>query len=105
VSALPLLAESKIRTAMANGDFDDLPGRGRPLPEENLTGVPPELRMGYRLLLGAGCLPPEAEARKELARLGTLMKAAGDPAERRRLAGRRADVELRYALLVERRRR
>jgi hypothetical protein len=105
VSALALLAESKIQAAMARGDFDDLPGRGKPLPLEDLSRVPPDLRMGFKLLRNAGCLPPELEARKEVTRLGSLMAATGDPEERARLAGLRGEAELRYRLLVERRRR
>jgi hypothetical protein len=64
-----------------------------------------ELRMGYKLLKNAGCVPPELEARKEAARLGSLIATAGDPQERAELASRRADAELRYAMLMERRRR
>jgi Domain of unknown function (DUF1992) len=103
VEAIALLAESKIRAAMAEGKFDGLPGRGRPLPDDGLARVLPELRMGFKLLRNAGCLPPELEARKEVARLGSLMAATGDPDERRRLSRLRADAELRYELLIERR--
>jgi hypothetical protein len=105
VGALALLADSKIRAAMARGEFDDLPGRGKPLPLDDLSRVPAELRMGFKLLRNAGCLPPELEARKEITRLGALVATAGDPDERARLSAQRAEAELRYALMVERRRR
>jgi hypothetical protein len=98
-----MIAESKLRTAIANGEFDDLPGSGKPLELDDLSRVPPELRMGYKLLRNAGCLPPELEARKEMARLGALLDATGDPAERARLSRLRSDAEMRYRLLVERR--
>lgn len=104
MDAFALLAESRIRAAMDRGEFDDLPGRGRPLPADGLARVPPGLRMGVRLLRNADCLPPELEARKEAARLGALIAATGDPEERARLGRLRADAELRYALLSERRR-
>jgi hypothetical protein len=105
VDALELLAESKIRTAMAEGQFDDLRGHGKPLPLDDLSRVPPDLRMGFKLLRNAGCLPPELEARKEAARLGTLIAATGDPAERARLSRLRAEAEARYRILLERRSR
>jgi Domain of unknown function (DUF1992) len=105
MEAIAKIAESKIRTATANGEFADLPGRGKPLELEDLSRVPAELRMGYKLLRNAGCLPPELEARKELARLGGLLDATGDPTERARLSRLRSDAELRYRLLIERRRR
>jgi hypothetical protein len=99
-----MLAESKIRTAMARGEFDDLPGQGEPLPRDDFSRVPADLRMGFRLLRNAGCLPPELEERKEIARLGALIAATGDADERAELSRLRADAELRYRLLIERRR-
>lgn len=90
---------------MATGEFDDLPGRGKPLPPDDLSRVPPELRTGFKLLRNAGCLPPELEARKEAARLAGLIAATGDTAERARLSRLRAEAELRYRLLLERRQR
>jgi hypothetical protein len=105
VNAFALLAESRIRAAMNRGEFESLPGHGKPLPDDGLARVRPELRMGYRLLKNADCVPPEVEARKEVARLGTLIASTGNAEERSRLAGLRADAELRYAMLMERRRR
>ena len=102
---IALIAESKIRTAMARGEFDNLPGHGRPLLLEDCSRVPAELRVGFKMLRNAGCLPPELEARREVIRLGTLIAATGDPKEREHLSRRRADAELRYQLLVERRHR
>ena len=44
---LAIIAECKIRKAMARGELDDLPGKGKPLAmDEELTGVPDELRIG-----------------------------------------------------------
>ena len=105
MEALAQLAESKIRAAIARGELDDLPGSGKPLQLEDLSRVPANLRMGYKLLRNAGCLPPELEARKEAARLGALLDATGDVNDRARLSRLRAEARLRYQLLIERRRR
>ena len=105
MNPLAMLAESKIRAAIADGEFDDLPGQGKPLQLEDLSRVPPALRMGYKLLRDSGCLPPELEARQELVRLNGLIATSGDAAERARLSSLRAEAELRYAVLAERRRR
>ena len=104
IDAFTRLAESKIRSAIAAGEFDDLPGNGKPLPPDALARVPAELRMGLRILRNADCVPPELEARKEAARLGALIAIAGDEEERTRLCRLRADAELRYRTLAERRR-
>ena len=78
------IAERKIREAMARGEFDNLPGAGRPLPEEDLSGVPEELRMAYKVLKNAGCLPPEVELRREIVALRDLVRSTEDDEERRK---------------------
>lgn len=68
-------AERHILDAQTKGEFDDLPGRGEPLALDDDLHVPPELRVGYRLLKNAGCLPPELEQRREAVALVDLLKA------------------------------
>ncbi|MBO8140667.1 MAG: DUF1992 domain-containing protein [Firmicutes bacterium] len=51
------LAEDRIQEAMANGAFDNLPGKGRPLDLRENPYVPPELRLPYKLLKDASCAP------------------------------------------------
>jgi hypothetical protein len=84
MDAMALVAERKIREAMARGEFDNLSGAGKPLPEEDLSGVPEELRMAYKVLKNAGCLPPEVELRKEIVTLRDLFRSAEDDEERRK---------------------
>jgi Domain of unknown function (DUF1992) len=78
--ALDLIAEEKIRDAMRAGAFDNLPGAGRPLALDDDALIPEDLRMAYRILKNAGCVPPEIEARKEAATLRKLVAAAADGA-------------------------
>jgi len=80
-----VIAERRILEAMERGEFDDLPGKGKPLNlEDDDPMVPEELRMAYRMLSNAGLLPPELEVRKELLRLQDLLDAVQDEGERRR---------------------
>lgn len=67
-------AERHINDAQRKGEFDNLPGQGEPLILDDDSGVPQELRSGYRLLKNAGCLPPELEQRKEAMALADLLK-------------------------------
>ena len=64
-----LLAEQRILEALRNGDFDHLPGAGRPLVFEDETFVSPEQRMANHILRNAGFAPPEIGLRREIARL------------------------------------
>lgn len=93
--ALDLIAEEKIRDAMRDGTFDDLPGAGRPLALDDDALIPEDLRMAYRILKNAGCVPPEIEARKEAATLRKLVAAATDDASRRRALAKLALIEAR----------
>lgn len=67
-------AERHILDAQRNGDFDALPGSGKPVHLDDDSHVPDELRAGYRLMKNAGCLPPELLQRKEAVELKDLLK-------------------------------
>ena len=104
MSIFARIAEAKIAAGMASGEFDDLPGAGKPLELEDLSRIPAHMRAGYKLLRNADALPPEAELRREIYSLGALIDATADPDDREELKRRRREAELRYALLTERRR-
>ena len=87
--AVPLfqrLAEQRILEAQRKGEFDDLPGKGKPLELEDLSWVPDELRIGYMVLKNAHVLPPEAELLKDIHILEDLLKHVEDERERKALA-------------------
>ena len=66
-------AERHILAAQRQGEFENLPGTGRPLMLDDDSHVPADLRAGYRMLKNAGCLPPELEQRKEAVELAQLL--------------------------------
>jgi len=76
------IAEQKIREAMENGEFEDLAGRGKPVALEDESWIPEDLRMSYKVLKNAGCLPPELELRKEILNLRELLNSLDDDRER-----------------------
>jgi hypothetical protein len=87
--AVPLfqrIAEQRILEAQRNGEFDNLPGKGKPLQLEDMSWVPEELRIGYHVLKNAHVLPPEAELLKDIHTLEDLLKHVEDEGERRALA-------------------
>ncbi len=77
-----ILAEERIREAQDRGEFDNLPGQGRPLQLEDDSHVPQELRMAYKLLRNGGYLPPEIEERKEIDSLLDLLENCRDERDR-----------------------
>jgi hypothetical protein len=98
-----VIAERRILEAMERGEFDDLPGKGKPLNlEDEDPMVPEELRMAYRMLKNAGLLPPELELRKEILRLQDLLDAVQDEGKRRE---RRRDLDFKLMKLNTMRRK
>jgi hypothetical protein len=71
---LEIIAEERIREAMARGEFANLPGAGKPLHLEDDAMVPEDLRVAYKILKNAGCIPPELELRKEILTLRDLLR-------------------------------
>jgi len=72
------IAEQRIREAIERGEFDNLEGRGKPLDLRDESGVPEDLRMAYKILKNAGCLPAELELRKEVMNLRDLLHTIDD---------------------------
>lgn len=56
--------DQQMREAEAAGQFKDLPGAGKPLDLGDDKHVPEELRVGFRMLKGAGYAPPWIELQK-----------------------------------------
>ena len=86
VGFIERLAEQRILEAQRNGEFDDLAGKGKPLPLEELSAVPEDLRMAYHVLKNANVLPPQAELLKDIRILEDLLKHVEDEGERKSLA-------------------
>ena len=96
-----LIAEQRIAEAVSRGEFDELPGAGKPLELEDDPLVPEDLRLAYRILKNAGFVPPEVEQLNEIRQLedlvlvGTLDAHAHSRAVRK-LALLRTRIEGRY---------
>jgi len=89
-----LVAEQKLEEAARAGEFDNLPGAGKPLDLGDDALVAPELRMAHRVLKNAGLLPPEVELRREITEVHALVATLDDNAARRQALSRLALLEL-----------
>ena len=72
------IVEERIAQAQRRGEFDNLKGAGKPLPKEDLSNIPEELRLAYRILKNADCLPPEIELKKEIRQTEALLEEITD---------------------------
>jgi hypothetical protein len=97
------MAEEKIRAAQRKGAFDNLPGKGKPLPKDDLAGVPDELRIGYKILKNSGFVPPEVQLKKEMVTLEELISCCKNDKERAELNKRLNEKIIRFNNLMEKR--
>lgn len=68
------LIERQIREATANGEFEDLPHRGEPLPNDD-NPYAGDRGLAFKILKNAGVAPPWIEADKEARELLALRDA------------------------------
>ncbi|MFS0726601.1 DnaJ family domain-containing protein [Paenibacillus sp. 1P07SE] len=95
------IVEEKIQEAMRKGDFDRLPGAGKPLKLDDDAAVPQELRASYKLLKNAGVLPEEMQLRKDMVSLEQLLACCRDDSERVKLDRELSLKRMRYQSLME----
>lgn len=89
--------EQQIREARERGDFDNLPGKGKPLNLNDVGLVPEDMRLAYHVLQNSGFAPEWIELGQEIDRERASLEAElaqGTRAERReRLRGLRERIE------------
>lgn len=95
------IAERKITEAIRRGELDNLSLKGKPIRVEDLSDVPEELRMGYKILKNAGVLPAEVQLNREIMTLKDLLESCRDPLERKELKKRLTAKQLHYDILME----
>ena len=79
------IVEERILTAQKKGDFENLDGSGKPLKLTDDYHVPEELRLAFKILKNADCLPPEIEVQKEIRQTEDLLAGMQDTSEKYRL--------------------
>ncbi|MEC1673456.1 DnaJ family domain-containing protein [Bacillus mojavensis] len=89
-----IVSEDKIKRAIKDGEFDNLPGMGKLLPKDDAAHLPESLRMGYRMLKNAGMADDEGALKKELMTLNHLISKCYDEKEREQLVRKKSEKQL-----------
>ena len=79
------IVEERILQAQKRGEFENLDGVGKPLVLHDDHHVPEELRLAFKILKNADCLPPELELKKEIRQTEDLLVSMQDTSEKYRL--------------------
>ncbi|RFU67926.1 DUF1992 domain-containing protein [Peribacillus saganii] len=91
-----IIAEDKIKKAIREGEFDNLPGRGKPLVLEDLSAIPEDLRMAYKMMKNAGMIVDEGSYKKEFMQIEDLLANCKDSQQKKELERQLTEKRLRY---------
>lgn len=96
------IAEDKIREAIERGEFDDLPGRGRPLQGLAAYFAAPEsVRVGYSVLKSSGFVPEEVDLLKEIELLKGRLESSFELSQKAIIQSEIRHLQLKYDLIME----
>jgi len=99
------IVEAIIREAQERGDFDNLPGKGKPIDLNAYFDMPEDVRNAYSLLKNAGMVPVEIELLQEIAALKESLATTYDEKDRNRLLKIIHEKQLQFDVMMERQKR
>lgn len=99
--SLQKIIEEKIAEAIASGEFDNLPGSGKPLDLEDYFKAPEDMRMCFGLLKSNDFIPPEVELLKEIEKLRTDLASCSGAERAAELKSLIQEKSVRLNLLLE----
>jgi len=99
------LVESIIKDAQERGEFDDLPGKGKPIDLTAYFETPEDIRVAQSVLKNAGMTSREVDLLKEIAELKQVLAGKADEKKKQEI---KKQIELKlldFSLMMERQRR
>lgn len=97
------LAEERIQQALQEGEFEALPGQGRPIDLSEYFRTPVADRLAWSILKNAGVVPPEVELLNEIGALEQRLETCVASSERVELSRELQARRVKVALALERR--
>ena len=95
------LVEARIRKAMAEGEFDNLPGKGKPIDLSKYYGVPEHLRIAYHMMKGSGYIPEEVRLKKEMEILKEKIKQCKSEDEKHKFMKELTEISQQFHFHME----
>lgn len=95
------LVEARIKEAEARGDFDNLPGKGKPLPPDDLAGLSYDERIAALIHRTAGSAPEEVELLREIEDLKEALAKEQNPEKAQKIRETLQKKTLRLSILFE----
>jgi DnaJ-like protein len=99
------IVETLIKEAQERGEFDNLPGKGKPIDLTAYFETPEELRLVQSVLKNAGMTSPEVLLLKEIAELRQVQEVLTDEVKKREIRKQIQEKQIEFNLLMERQKR
>lgn len=103
--SLSKFIEEKISQAIADGEFENLKGKGEPIDMDAYFNTPAEYRMSHSMLKANNFVPEEVEIMREIGVLKEKIKALTDEAEKKALNKILNEKTLVLSIMLERNKR
>lgn len=97
--------EEQVRKAIEAGEFDNLPGKGKPIDLKPYFETPEDLRMAYSILKSNNFAPVEVELLKEIEALKRRLESCSDADQRSKLSKEIREKTFNFNMLLEKRKR
>ncbi|MGB8981222.1 MAG: DUF1992 domain-containing protein [Anaerolineales bacterium] len=99
------LVEAMIKEAQERGEFDNLPGRGKPIDLTEYFETPEDVRIAHSVLKNAGMTPREVDLLKEIAELKQALEAGPEEKKKQEITRQIRQKQVEFSLMMERQKR
>ena len=103
--AFDKIVEALIKEAQERGEFDNLPGKGKPIDLTSYFEMPEEVRLAQSVLKNAGMTSPEVQLLKEIAELRQIQEAVTDQEKKQEIKKQIEQKQMEFNLMMERQKR
>lgn len=99
------IVEALIKEAQERGEFDNLPGTGKPIDLNTYFEMPEDIRVAQSVLKNAGMTSPEVHLLKEIADLRQLHAAIVNQEKKAEIRKQIQEKQIEFNLMMERQKR
>jgi hypothetical protein len=96
------IVESLIKEAQERGEFDNLPGKGKPIDLSHYFETPEEVRLVQSVLKNAGMTTPEVTLLKEISGLRQVLAVVADDKKKAEIRKQIQEKQIEFNILMER---
>ena len=99
------IVEALIKAAQERGEFDNLPGKAKPIDLTSYFEMPEDIRVAQSVLKNAGITSPEVQLLKEIAELRQILTVAIDVKKKNEIQKQIQEKQMEFNLMIERQKR